>query len=73
MAKKKGCYLYSKANHTICIEYNGSKMILPPFATKFKIADESKLGNIPNNVKKVSIESEVDLTNDTSVNNEGGK
>ena len=49
------CYLYSKANYSIRIQYNGETLLLPPFANRFKIADESKLGTLPDKVRKVTI------------------
>ena len=54
-----GCYLYSKANYSISIKYNGETLILPPFATKVKIADANKLESLPNMVKKVTINSPI--------------
>ena len=56
MANKiNACYLYSKANFPITIKYDGNDLILPPNASKFKLADESKLGALPKNVRKVTI------------------
>ena len=62
----KGCYLYSKANYSIKIKYNGDTIMLPPFATRFKIADQSKLGVLPDKVRKVTIGGTVN-TNKTSI------
>lgn len=55
MAKINGCYLYSKANYPITIQYDGKDLILPPNAMQFKLADESKVGELPLNVRKIII------------------
>ena len=56
---KTGCYLYSKANYSTRITYNGETIILPPFANKYRISDESKLGELPSHVKKISMSKQV--------------
>ena len=59
MAKKvNACYLYSKANYPITIQYDGKDLILPPNASKFKLANENNLGILPKNVRKVTIQEE---------------
>lgn len=57
MAEKKPtpCYLSSRANYPITISYDGTQMILPANARKFRIADANKLGVLPNNVRKTII------------------
>ena len=57
MANKvvKACYLCSKANYSVRIVYDGKNVMLPPFANKIKIANESKLGALPPTVRKVPI------------------
>lgn len=56
--KVNACYLYSKANYPITIKYEGQDLILPPNATKFKLANENKLGILPKMVRKVTIKEE---------------
>lgn len=53
--KVRPFYLFSKANYPITIVYNGESLVLPPFATKFKLANESLLGDLPKEVRKVTI------------------
>ena len=53
--KKRPFYLFSRANHPVRIVYNGKVLVLPPFASKFKLADESLLGDLPKEVRKVAI------------------
>ena len=55
MATINACYLYSKANYPITIQYDGKDLILPPNAMQFKLADESKVGKLPLNVRKMII------------------
>ena len=69
----KGCYLYSKANYSIRILYDGDTIMLPPFANKVKIADESKLGKLPDKVRKVSMSSSTDTKIKKSKVDGGGK
>lgn len=54
--KVNACYLYSKANYPITIEYDGKEITLPPNASKFKLANESKVGALPVGVRKVIIQ-----------------
>ena len=49
------CYVYSKLNHPITIKYNNKDLIIPANAIKFKLADESKVGELPKGLRKVSI------------------
>ena len=53
--KPNACYLYSKANYSIVINYDGKEVVLPPNAIDFKLADESKVGALPKTVRKVII------------------
>jgi hypothetical protein len=53
--KVNACYLYSKANYPITIKYDGQDLILPPNASKFKLANENKVGVLPKTVRKVTI------------------
>ena len=52
----KSCYLYSKANYPVTIQYDGEALIVPPNASKFLIANESKLGILPKSIRKVQRE-----------------
>lgn len=56
--KVNACYLYSKANYPITIKYDGQDLILPPNASKFKLANEARLGVLPASVRKVTIREE---------------
>lgn len=53
MATTKACYLYSRANYPVTIQYDNEDLIVPPNANKFLIADEGKLGKLPNVIRKV--------------------
>ena len=53
--KINACYLYSKANYPITIKYDGKEITLPPNASNFKLADESKVEALPIGVRKVVI------------------
>lgn len=53
--KKTACYLFSKANYPISIKYDGKDLIVPPNAIKFLLSDESKVGALPKNIRKVLI------------------
>ena len=55
-SKQKACYLYSKANYPITIQYDGKDLVVPPFASKFLLADESKVGQLPKGLRKVTKE-----------------
>jgi hypothetical protein len=49
------CYLFSKANYPITIQYDGKDMVLPPNAMNFRLADDKKLGELPKMVRKVMV------------------
>ena len=53
MAKK--CYLYSKANYPITIQYDKKDLIVPANAKKFLLEDTTKVGALPPKVRKVDI------------------
>lgn len=55
MTKISACYLFSKANYPVTIQYEGKDLIVPPNAMKFKLADETKVGELPKPVRKVII------------------
>ena len=55
MAKINACYLFSKANYPVMIQYEGKDLVVPPNANKFKLADETKIGELPKLIRKVSI------------------
>lgn len=59
MAKRQSCYLFSKANYPIRIRYNGEYLILPSNAMEVLIPDESKLGTLPKEVRKITIKKEI--------------
>lgn len=54
--KVQACYLYSKLNYPMTIQYNNEDLIVPPNAMKFLLADASKVGTLPAGIRKVMIE-----------------
>ena len=54
MAKK--CYIYSRANYPIVIKYDKEDLVIPPNAKKFLLEDTTKVGALPNKLRKVDIE-----------------
>lgn len=54
MAKK--CYIYSRANYPIVIKYDKEELVIPPNAKKFLLEDTTKVGALPNKLRKVDIE-----------------
>lgn len=52
----KQCYIYSKANYPIVIQYDKQSLVIPPNAKKFLLEDTTKVGALPPKVRKVDIE-----------------
>lgn len=53
MEKTKSCQIFSKANHPITIQYDGKNIVVPPFARGFKLADATKVGKLPKNLRLI--------------------
>ena len=47
------CFLYSKANYTVVVKYGDEDLIIPPFASRIKVPDVSKLGVLPVEIRKI--------------------
>lgn len=53
MAKK--CYIYSKLNYAVRIKYGKEELMIPPYAKKYVLEDTTKVGVLPQGVRKVDI------------------
>lgn len=53
MARK--CYIYSKLNYAVKVKYGKEELIIPPYANKFMLEDTTKVGVLPQGVRKVDI------------------
>ena len=53
--KNKKCCLCSRANYSVSIQYNKKTFIIPPMG-KIELPDETKLGTLPQKVRKITIQ-----------------
>lgn len=51
----KKCYIYSKLNYAVKIKYGNGELIIPAYANKFMLEDTTKVGVLPQGVRKVDI------------------